>query len=50
MNLRILTTLLLVATTLPVAAEVVRSVDKDGNVHFRNDVYGRDKLLEKALY
>ena len=25
-------------------------VDKDGNVLFRNDVYGRDKLLEKALF
>ena len=34
MNFRILTTLLLVATALPAAAEVVRSVDKEGNVTF----------------
>lgn len=34
MNFRILSTLLLVATTLPATAEVVRSVDKDGNVTF----------------
>jgi murein L,D-transpeptidase YcbB/YkuD len=25
-------------------------VDMEGNVLFRNDVYGRDKLLEKALF
>ena len=34
MKLQIISTLLLIATTLPAAAEVVRSVDKDGNVTF----------------
>ena len=24
-------------------------VNKDGSVHFRRDVYGRDKILAKAL-
>ena len=24
-------------------------VNKDGSIHFRRDVYGRDKLLSKAL-
>ena len=34
MNFRILSTLFLVAMVLPAAAEVVRSVDKEGNVTF----------------
>jgi murein L,D-transpeptidase YcbB/YkuD len=25
-------------------------VDEDGSIQFRNDVYGRDKLLDKALH
>jgi|GEM_PF-4710696 len=24
--------------------------DEDGNIHFVNDIYRRDKRLEKALY
>ena len=24
-------------------------VNKDGSVHYRRDIYGRDKILEKAL-